>query len=140
MNLTISRISVWAAMIDDRPGGLSEKLAALSKAGANFEFVLARRSPVDAGDGVLFVAPVHGARQMRAAEASGFRKTDKMTALRIEATDKPTLGARITETLAGARINIRGFSAMSIGKRAVFYLAFDRLRDATKANRLLKDL
>ena len=36
MALNISRVDVWAASIDDKPGGLADKLAALSAAGRSW--------------------------------------------------------------------------------------------------------
>ena len=44
MALTVGRVTVWAASIDDRPGGLAERLTALADAGANLEFVISRRA------------------------------------------------------------------------------------------------
>ena len=35
MALNITRVDVWVAGIEDRPGGLAEKLAALAEAGAS---------------------------------------------------------------------------------------------------------
>ena len=43
MALQVARTKVWAASMQDRPGGLAEKLEPLAKAGANLEFVIARR-------------------------------------------------------------------------------------------------
>ena len=45
MKVNIARVDVWAATIEDQPGGLAGKLAALAKAGADLEFVVARRCP-----------------------------------------------------------------------------------------------
>ena len=45
MKLKITRAAVWAADIEDRPGGLAEKLGALAKAGTNLDFILARERP-----------------------------------------------------------------------------------------------
>ena len=40
MAYTIKKVDVWAGEIADRPGGLADKLSALSDAGANFEFLI----------------------------------------------------------------------------------------------------
>ena len=140
MKLTVSRIDMWAAGIKDRPGGLSEKLAALSEAGASLEFVMARRAPERPGKGVVFLAPVKGARQIRTAKKAGFHKTKSLHAVRIEGPDKPGLGTGLTEELAAADINVRGLSAAVVGKRFVLHLALDSAADATKASRLLRRL
>src|SRR5881397_346981 len=84
MKLKITRAVVWAADIEDRPGGLADKLGALAKAGTNLDFILARRAPESPGMGVVFVAPLKGATQIRAAGDSGFLKTKIMHAVRVE--------------------------------------------------------
>jgi hypothetical protein len=129
---------VWAASIDDRPGGLAEKLVALAEAGAQLEFVIARRAPDKPGTGVVFLTPLKGAAQTRAAKKAGFGRTESLHSLRVEGPDKPGLGAKMTQALAGAGINLRGLSAAAIGKRCVVHLAFDSAADANKAARLLK--
>lgn len=138
MKLQVNRIDVWAAGIKDRPGGLAKKLEALSEAGTNLAFVIARRAPEKPGTAVVFVTPIKGARQVKAAKRAGFGKTKGLAGLRICAADKPGLGAQITRQIADAGINLRGFSGAAIGKQAVFYLAFDRPADVTKAMRMLK--
>ena len=54
MSLTVTKIDVWAAQIEDKPGGLAKLLGTLAGAGANLECVVARRDPSNAGKGLLF--------------------------------------------------------------------------------------
>jgi len=82
--------------------------------------------------------PIKGARQIRAAKKAGFAKTVSLRGVRVAAVDKPGLGATLTGRLADAGINLRGLSAASIGRRAIFHLSFDSAADANKAMRLLK--
>jgi hypothetical protein len=137
MKLDVSRVDVWVAAIEDRPGGLAEKLDALAQAGVKLEFAIARRAPEKPGTGVLFVTPIKGARQVKAAEQGGFKKTASLHGLRIAAADKPGLGVKLAQLLADADVNLRGFSGAAIGKRAIFHLAFDSGADAGKAMRRL---
>lgn len=138
MALKVSRVDVWAAGLKDKPGQLAAKLAALADAGANVEFVVARRSPDKPGTGVVFVTPIRGAKQLRAAKKAGFRKSKSLQSVRVEGADKRGLGAKLAQALADAGINLRGISAAALGKRAVCYFALDKLSDATKAIRVLK--
>lgn len=140
MKFSVTRTDVWAASIEDRPGGLAEKLAALAKAGANLEFIIARRAPEQSGKGVLFVTPLKGAKQARAAAAAGFQKTGSLHSLRVEGIDKPGTGAKITKALADAGINLRGLSAAALGKKFVNHLALDSTADAAKAAAVLKKM
>ncbi len=138
MKLEVKRTDVWAASIEDRPGGLAEKLAALADAGANLEFIIARRAPENSGTGVVFVTPVSGAKQVKAAKAAGFDKTEALHSLRIEGADKPGLISHVAKSLAAASINLRGLSAAAIGKKFLAHLALDNADDAAKAARVLK--
>ena len=140
MKLKVSRVDVWAATIKDRPGGLAEKLSSLSKAKANLEFLIARRAPERRGEGVVFLTPVKGGAQAKAARAAGFVKTDGLQSLRIEGRDQPGLGAKLTQKLAAARLNLRGLSAAAMGNRFVGYLAFDTAAAAKKAAKVLKEM
>jgi hypothetical protein len=140
MKLDVSRTDTWASTIDDRPGGLGDKLASLAAAGANLEFIIARRAPEKRGRGVVFVTPLKGSKQIKAAEAAGFQKTGSLHSLRVEGADKPGMGAKLTRALAEAGINLRGLSAAALGKRYVTHLALDTAQDAAKAAAVLKKL
>ncbi len=140
MKLSVTRMDVWAATIEDRPGGLGEKLEALAAAGANLEFIVSRRAPDKPGKGVAFVTPVKGAKQVKAAQTAGFQRTDSLHSVRLEGADKPGAGASITRALAEAGVNLRGLSAAAIGRNFVCYLALDTAQDATKAAAVLKKL
>jgi hypothetical protein len=89
---------------------------------------------------VVFVTPLKGARQIKAAEAAGFQKTDSLHSLRVEGADKPGMGAKLAKTLAEAGINLRGLSAAALGKRCVTHLALDTVQDAAKAVAVLRKL
>jgi predicted amino acid-binding ACT domain protein len=89
---------------------------------------------------VVFVTPLKGAKQVKAAEAAGFLRTGSLHSVRLEGADKPGLGAKMTKALAGAGINLRGLSAAAIGKRFIAYLALDTADDGEEAIRVLKKL
>ncbi len=74
MAYDISTVDVWAGSIEDRPGSLSEKLQPLVEAGVNLEFVIARRAPENPGTSFVFLAPIQGATQARAAKKAGLGK------------------------------------------------------------------
>jgi len=140
MALQVSRVDIWAGSVQDRPGGLAEKLAALAEAGAELQYVTARRAPEKPGTAVVFLAPIKGARQTRAAKAAGLHKIRSHFAVCAEGGDKPGLGAQITAALAAKDINLHGMSAAVIGKRFVLYLALDSSADAAKAARVLRQM
>jgi len=134
------RVDTWVASLEDKPGGLAAKLNTLASAGVNLEFVIARRAPDKPGTGVVFVTPIKGPKQTKAAAAAGFTKSANMHVVRLEGADRPGLGARITQALADAGLNLRGMSAAAIGKKFVCHVAVDSEADAAKLTRLLRGL
>ena len=140
MKLKVSRTDTWAAAIDDRPGGVADKLAALAAAGANLDLIIARRAPEQRGSGVVFVTPLKGLKQIKAAEAAGFQKTESLHSLRVQGVDRPGMGSKLTRALAEAGINLRGFSAAALGKQYLVHMALDTAKDAAKAAAVLKKL
>ena len=139
MKLKVMKVNVWKAAVADRPGGLAKKLAALSAARANLQFVLARRTE-SGGRAVVFVWPLKGAKQARAGRAAGFAKTRDLFAVRVEGDDRPGLGAKMTQALAAKGINLRGFSAAALRKRFVAYVAADSAKDATRVAAALRKI
>ena len=139
MSLVVERVDVWAATIEDRPGGLAEKLAPLAQAGADLQFVIARRAPDKPGTGVLFVTPLQGDAETAAGVQSGFAVADSLHSLRIQGNNKPGIGAQLAGKMADAGINLRGLSAAVIGDRFIMYLALDTADDVEKAMSLIQD-
>ena len=138
MDLLVERVDVWAATIEDRPGGLAEVLATLREAGADLQFIIARRAPEEPGKGVVFVTPLQGDREIRAAAQVGFNVTHSLHSVRVMGRDRPGVAAELTQKLADGGINLRGFSAAVIGTQFVAYVAVDSLDDANKAIEILE--
>ena len=134
------RVDTWAVSLKDKPGTLAAKLKALSAAGANLEFVIARRAPEKRGAGVVFVTPIKGAKQCRAAGAVGFKKARNLHAVRVEGSDRRGQGARLAQALAAKGLNLRGMSAAAIGKKFVCHIAVDKNSDAAKVIKVVKSL
>jgi len=138
MAYTVKKVEVWAGEIVDRPGGLADRLAALSSAGASLEFLISRRAPDKPGTGVVFLTPIKGAKARRAAKEAGLSTTDSLHSVRVEGPDRAGLGSKMTRALADVGINLRGVSGAALGRRAVTYFAFDAGADADTAVRVLK--
>jgi len=138
MDLLVERVDVWAATIQDRPGGLAEVLDALRQAGADLQFIIARRAPEKSGTGVVFVTPLQSDREIRAGAQVGFNVTQSLHSIRVMGPDRPGIAAELTEKLADGGINLRGFSASVIGRQFVAYMAVDSLDDANKAKEILE--
>ena len=137
MELLVERVDVWAASIKDEPGGLATKLEALAEAGADLEFLVARRSPEHPGTGVVFVTPLRGDTEIAAAADVGFSVSQRLHSLRIEGDNQPGICARVTKKLGDAKVNLRGLSAAVIGKRFIIYIALDNIEDTDRAEKAL---
>jgi len=138
MDLLVENVDVWAATIEDRPGAVAELLAALREAGADLQFIIARRAPEAPGKGVVFVTPLQGDNEIRAASDVGFNVTRKLHSVRVMGRDRPGIAAELTQKLADGGINLRGFSASVIGTQFVAFAAVDSLNDANKAIEILE--
>lgn len=133
MDLLVERVDVWAAPTQDRPGGLADILAALRDAGADLQFIVARRAPEEPGTGVVFVTPLQSDKEVRAAAQVGFNVTRRLHCVRVMGQDQPGVAAVLTHKLGEAGISLRGFSASVIGTQFVAYVAVDSQDDASRA-------
>ena len=139
MAFEITKVEVWEGEVEDRPGGLAEKLAEVMRAGANLDFMISRPCPQRRDTAALFLAPLHGEAQTQAALEAGLKQSTEHW-IRVEGPDRPWLSAGIARTLADASINIRGLSAAVIGDRGVLYLSFQSDVDARRAVQVLTRL
>ena len=138
MALKVSKVDVWMTQIEDRSGGLGDKVAPLAAAGANFEFVFARRTPENPGKGLAMIYPVKGKKVVEAAGAAGWEKSATISALRVEGGNKAGVGAKMLKALSDAGISFRGLSAAAVGTKFVCYLAVDSADDAARASAALR--
>jgi hypothetical protein len=138
MALKVSKAEIWVTTLEDRAGAAADKLEPLTRAGADFEFVFARRTPEQPGRGLCMVAPVKGKKVEAAAAAAGFARAPDIAALRVEGGNKAGNAERMTRALANSGISFRGLSAAAIGSRFVAHVAFDSAADAERAAKVLR--
>lgn len=138
MSLKVTKMDVWSGEIRDQPGALAGVLRQLADANADLEMVVARRQPDRPGAGIVFLAPVKGRKATAAAAVAGLNPSPDVAALRVEGTNRPGLGAKMTGAIADSGINLRGLSAAVLGSRFVAYMAFDGAEDAVKAGKAIK--
>ena len=138
MDLIVDRVDVWAASVKDKPGGLARILTGLSEAGADLDFIIARRAPEKPGTGVVFVTPLRGDREVSAAATLGFNVTNSIHSVRVEGQNRPGVTAELTRKLAAEGLNLRGLSVAVIGPRFILYIGLDSAKDAAKAVDILQ--
>ena len=140
MSFKLDRIHIWSGEIQDQAGGMVAKLAPLAQAGANLEYILTRRLVSKPGAGFLYVAPVTGPSQVRAARSVGLSESHDTVVLRVEGDNQAGLAHRLTQQWALAGINLQGLTMSVLDNQFVGYAAFDTVEDANKAAQILADL
>lgn len=138
MPASVKKIDVWTGEMDDRHGTLDEKLQPLAAAGADLTFIVARPQPDRPGRSVLFLGPVKGAKQTKAAQASGLAPAPNIVALHFEGPNKPGSASQVTGALAEAGINLRGLVAATIGTKFMLLIAFNSELDAEQGLKVIK--
>ncbi len=140
MDFHLDRVQVWSTEIADRAGGAASVLEPLAESGANLEFILSRRLPSKPGYGELFVAPITGPSQTRAAHGVNLHHANDMVLLRIRGSDRPGVGHHLASCLASAGINLRSLTMAAIENRFVAYVACDSAEDTARAVQALASL
>jgi hypothetical protein len=140
MGFKLERVHIWSGEIADKAGGMASKLAPLAEAGANLEYIATRRQSDRPGTGLLFVAPVTGPAQVRAARLAGLAETHETVVLRVEGDNQAGLASRLTQQWALAGINLQALTMAVLSNRFVGFAAFDSVADANRAAQILADL
>jgi len=138
MRFVVEPQDIWVASLRDAPGGLAEKLTALRDAGADLDFVIARRTPDQPGAGVVFVTPLRDDNEIAAAAEVGFNLSRSLCALRVDGPNRPGIAAELTRRVAEEGISLSGFSAAVSGKRVIINLAVDSLTNRDRVQKILE--
>lgn len=140
MSFRLDRVHVWSCEVPDAAGGVAQKLHALAEAGANLQYVGTRRQPDKPGTGVLYIAPVTGPEQMRAAKTAGMKEVFSPIIIRVEGDNRAGLAARLTREWALADISFSGLTMSVLSEKFVAFAAFDNAADANKAATILAQI
>src|SRR5262249_54474614 len=92
------------------------------------------------GMGVLYVAPVSGPSQVRAARAAGLSETETLIIRRIEGDNEGGLAHHLTQQWALAGISLHGLTLAALGNKVVGYSLFHTNGDANRAAQILADV
>lgn len=139
MPYRVKKVDVWTGEMPDRAGGLAEKLRPLAEAGVDLQMLFARPGLNSAGEAVMFLAGVSGAKGRRAAQAAGLVRATDVAGVVVEGPNRPGACQALCDRLAEAGINLRGLSAQAHGKTFVMSLAFDSAADARKAAKVIRE-
>ena len=140
MGLQVRKVQVWSGELPDRPGAAAAKLELLARAGADLSFIFTRPHTRKPDTSVIFLAPIVGPEQTKAAQAAGLAPATDVAMLCVEGDNQPGRGYDLMSRLAVAGINLRGISVSAIGDHFAAYLAFDSPDAATLAVQILATL
>ena len=139
MSFKMDRIHVWAAEVKDQVGGVASKLSSLAESGANLEYVYTQRLPDKTGNGILYVGPIVGSEQSRAAKAAGMSEVFDHVVMHIVGDNTAGLAFRLKMEWARAGINLHGAIMTVLGGKFVGFITFDSVDDANKAAKILAE-
>lgn len=140
MSFKMDRVHVWAVEVNDQPGGVAGKLAALDAANIELDYVYTQRHPSKPGIGLVYVAPIVGAESEKAARSAGFTEVNDPVVMRLEGDDDAGLAHKLKHAWAEAGINLHGSILTTLGNKFVGFVTFDSVEDGNKAARILAEV
>jgi len=140
MGFKLDRVHVWSGEVADEAGGVASKLALLAQAGANLEYIYTRRQADRPGTGILYVAPISGPLQVRAARSAGLMEAHNPVVLRVEGDNRAGLAHRLTQQWALQGLSLQSLMMSVLAEKFVGYAALDTVEDANRAAAILGDL
>jgi len=138
MAVTVKRITLWRADVDNRPGVLATRLEPLAAAGADLRLVMGYRFPNAPEHSAIEIYPVTGKKAVAAAQQAGLGEAAHIPCLLVEGDNRPGLGAAIARGLADANVNIAFLVAQVIGRRFSAAIGFDDENGAAQGARIVK--
>jgi len=140
MRFRLDRVHVWAGEVEDEPGGVAAKLSPLAEAGVNLAFIFTRRTPEKAGKGIIYIAPLTTADQIKTAKNIGLHEVHDPVVIRVEGDNEAGLANRLTQEWAKASISFHELTMVVMNGKFVGYAAFDTVKDSNRAAEILADL
>jgi hypothetical protein len=137
MPVTVKKITLWRAEVDNQPGTLAAIVGPLASAGADLKVVMGYRIHASGGKAAIEVCPIMGKKLTAAAQAAGLSASTIPTLL-VEGDDQPGLGHAMAQAVAAAGINFAFFVAQVIGRKYSAVVGFESEDDAKKATTLIK--
>ena len=138
MAMTVKRITLWRADVDNHPGALARTLEPLAQAGADLRLVMGYRLPQTPERAAIELYPVSGKRATAAAAQAGLAEGRDIPCLLVEGDNRPGLGAAMARALADAGINIAFLVAQVLGRKFTATFGFADEATAATAMRLIK--
>ncbi len=137
MAVSIKKITLWRAEVENKPGVLSSVLGPLAEAGADLQVVMGYRYSGDENKAAIEVCPIKGKKPAAVAGNAGLAACDIPTLL-VEGDNRPGMGHAIAEAIAAAGINVTFLVALVIGTRYAAVIGFQDEDESKEATTLIK--
>lgn len=137
MAVTVKRIILWRAEVENRPGVLAQTLEPLAAAGADLKVVMGYRFRGAEKKAAIEVCPITEKKLTAAATKAGLAASTIPTLL-VEGDNRPGLGHAIAQAVADAGINLGFIVAQVTGKQYSAVIGLETEPDAKKAALLIK--
>jgi hypothetical protein len=137
MALSVKRITLWRAEVENQPGVLARTLEPLARAGADLRVVMGYRFPQAPERAAIELYPVVGKKATTMAGEAGLSPSE-IPCLLVEGDNRPGLGAAIGRALADAGLNLAFVIAQVIGRKFTATIGFDDGTAAATAVGLIK--
>lgn len=140
MTITVKKVDLWNAIVDNKPGALANVLEPLAELGTDLEVVMGTAIPGARRKASVGIFPVKGRRARAAAQAAGMVPAASMPSLLVVGDNRAGLGREMSRALAAAGIDIGLAIALVVGDKFSALFGFAEQADATRAAALLKKL
>jgi predicted amino acid-binding ACT domain protein len=137
MAITVKKVTLWRAEIDNRTGTLAAVLEPLAATKASLQVVMGYRFPGNPARAAVELSPVSGKKPQAAARSAGLSPATQ-PALLVTGDDRPGVGATMSRALADAGINMDFLVALVIGRKFSTVIGFESDADAARAVAILK--
>ena len=137
MALSVKKVTLWRAEVENKPGVLSSVLAPLAEVGADLQVVIGYRYADEENKAAVEICTVSGKKPAIAAGKAGLVASDVPTLL-IHGDNKPGVGHAIAQAIAEAGINVAFLVAQVVDSRFSAVMGFEDEEDSKHATVIIK--
>ena len=137
MAVTVKKMTLWRAEVQNKPGTLADVLGPLADAGADLQVVMGYRLHGRRNRAAIEVSSASGKKAAAAAQRAGLAASAIPTLL-VEGDNRPGLGHAISQAIAEAGINMGFLVAQVIGNKFSAVIGFDDEVASRKVASLIK--
>ncbi|MGO9115010.1 MAG: hypothetical protein ACLP9L_37845 [Thermoguttaceae bacterium] len=137
MALSVKKITLWRAEVENKPGVLSSVLAPLAEVGADLQVVMGYRYADEENKAAIEIGTVSGKKPATAASKAGLVASDIPTLL-VHGDNRPGVGHVLAQAIAQAGINVTFLVAQVIDARFSAVMGFQDEEASKQATAIIK--